>query len=62
MWYFQNDFEWFKKGTLATFPMQQLEDQEYNAVLCKSTHDLMADMHSVKNVLKSLRIKITILR
>ena len=58
----QNDFDWFRRGTLACMPFVSIEEPEYNSELNLATHGLMGDLHDVNNCLRSLKLKFELLR
>lgn len=59
---FKNDFDWFRRGTLACMPFISVKEPEYTAELNLATHSLMGDLHDVSNCLRGLKLKFELLR
>ena len=60
--FLQNDFDWFRRGTLACMPFTSIPEPEYTAELNMATHGLMSDVHDVNRSLRSLKLKFELLR
>lgn len=59
---YKNDYDWFRRGTLACMPFSLNPEPEYSAELNLATHGLMSDMHDVNRSLRSLKLKFELLR
>ncbi|KAL9963085.1 hypothetical protein ACROYT_G032256 [Oculina patagonica] len=59
---YKNDFDWFRRGTLACMPFTSIAEPEYTAELNLATHGLMSDVHDVNRSLRSLKLKFELLR